>query len=319
MKSWILAGVMFSAAAAMGVSVAFKVRRDEIRNTLTSMMSAEETATYTAEVTVREKDRTMRFRVVKYAGRTFLEPLDGERRGRGPRGGPQRGPIVDLDLLLTNYDVDIERTEFVAGRAAKRVVIRPIRANRSGCTLWVDRETSVLLKMETPDRTIVTETIVFEAKPVEARPREDRHSHYHEARGRFEPRREGKPEHRELQEESLSRAVSFPVALPSWLPAGFKFHKAGSMKWGSQESVYVLYTDGLATISMFEMPENSEWARKWDWLGKKGKDGDCKAGKVAHGGRTTLTVTLDGVVVSVTGTIPEAELVDMMGSMEVRR
>lgn len=321
MKSWILAGVMFSAAAAMGVSTALKVREDAVRNTLASMMSAEENATYTAEVVIREKasGKTTRLRVVRFQGQMSVEPLEGERRGGRGRG--PRGPIVDVAILLENYDVAIQNDEILAGRVAKRVTIRPRHPNRPTCTLWVDRERSVLLKHETDERIVETESILFEAKPIERRGgRPDHHhSHYHEARGKVEWRPEGKPERRDnLDLASLPGAASFPVALPTWLPAGFRFYRAGFQKWGSHESLYIVYTDGLTTVSLFEMPANSEWAKKWDWLGKK-KDGDCQAGRVKRGGHTMLTVTLDGVVVTVAGTIPEQELVDLMGSFELKK
>ncbi|GEM_PF-6907585 len=301
MKRWGLIVLILGCLTATGLAVAAKVRRDNARNLLSSMVAAEESGTYTAEVSLRyqrgDSAKSHRIRVIRVSGQTFTEPLDpsSERRPRWRH----RGPITDVDLLLANYSVALEGEEPIAGRPARRVAVRPRHPDRPTCTLWIDRERSFLLKYETKDRTYETNAILFEAKAPER-------SDSGRSRGR-----------REVSLSELPQAVSFPVAVPSWLPKGFRLQRASVMKWESHESLHLLYTDGLATLSVFESPEGSEWGRRWEWLKKKG--GPCSAGKVSRGGWTTLTIALEGVVVTVAGSISEKELVDLLESMDVRR
>ncbi|MBI2901609.1 MAG: hypothetical protein HYY17_15605 [Planctomycetes bacterium] len=315
MRRWTLILILCGSAAATGLAVAAKVRRDAARNTLVAMVAAEENGTYTAEVRVRERregqEREHRFRVVRAGGRTSIDSVgepkerrggtDHRRRGGGPMMGPSRSrvPITDVDLVLQNYHVAVEGDESVAGRAARRIAVRPKFPGRPSCTLWIDRERSLLLKYETQDRTVETLSLSFEAKAPERKGWSRSH------------------ERREVSLADLPGAVGFPVAVPTWLPKGFRFHRATVSRRESVESLQLLYTDGLAVVSVLENPEGSEWGRSWNWL--KRKDDACRAGRISREGRTMLTVSLEGVVVTVAGSIPEKELVDLLGSMELRR
>lgn len=298
MKRALLVLVMASAAVTTGIAVADKVRRDDVRGTLRAMIAAEESPSYTADVVVREQrgDRTrvLRLRVTRHGGQTHVEPLDGAEH----RGGRHRVrlPITDVDLLVRNYDVSIEGEEAVAGRAARKIAVRPRHPDRPSCTLWIDRERSLLLRYETRDRTVDTESIRFEAKPVERRTWKG-------------------PEFRSVGQEELRTAVGFPVGIPLWLPRGFRFHKASAVKWESAEVLHILYTDGLAIVSVSQFPEGSRWGRTWDWMKKKGDT--IEAGRVVRGGRTMLTVVVGGVVITVGGSIAEQELKDVLESMDV--
>ena len=246
------------------------------------------------------------------------EGKKGDHRRGGPsryrsgrRGGPRgRKPsITDVDLLLRNYEVSIEGTESVAGRPCHRITVSPRYPGRPSCKLWVDREKSLLLRYESPDRKFQYETVEYDpAIDPKVFERKRRWS-------------KGPPSFSYVRKEvSLAEAkelVSFPVAQPTWLPKGFQFRKATYRKWGSRETLYLSYTDGLATISIFESAEGTEWGRSWSWLSKK-KDGTTQAGRYRRGNMTMLTVPLDGVIVTAVSSIPEEELKDLLSSLEIK-
>ncbi|MHC4606994.1 MAG: MucB/RseB C-terminal domain-containing protein [Planctomycetota bacterium] len=241
----------------------------------------------------------------------FTKERPRHRGPRGPRRGFGRGgpPILDVDLLLENYDVRVEGTETVAGRPCRKIAVRPRFEGRPTCTLWSDEERSLMMKFRSEHSAFEYESIEFDAVIDDKEFERKKH-------------RSGKPRdshHRSVTLDEAKELVSFPLARPEWLPEGFRFHEATYMKRDSFESLHALYTDGLATVSLMECPEGAGWGPPWMKSKKKKKKDTHKAGRYRRGNVTMLTVALEGVTVTVVGSIPEQDLVDLLSSLTIDR
>ncbi|MBI3097703.1 MAG: hypothetical protein HYY93_05560 [Planctomycetes bacterium] len=275
----------------------------------------------------------------------------GSREGRGG-GGPFRRfgadflawqhRIHDIDLLFQNYEVRRDGRESVAGRLAERVIVKPLRPGRPSRTMWIDPESGFLLAAET----VMPEdgsTATFRFDELEFQPEFPP--------GTFET--DPKPEAVDAPSEAAPKQKSpaggfslfsgfartntnletaraelkFPVLLPQSLPAGFAPDETAVLRLGDASALHLVYTDGLATLSLFEYDlKQIPWLGLFKWRGK-GKPGEvAPTAPVAPGEPVVrrfrmgpvavLQYEQAGTNVALIGSIPSEEMVAMLGTLK---
>lgn len=168
---------------------------------------------------------------------------------RGPSlAGAVPGKVVPLP---ENTTVRLLGTDVVAGRATYLLAVLPASGGPTR-RLWVDRSTGLVLKSEAWD----AERGVYYASTV--------------TRISFGPVPEElfrvpRPRGARLVEltapslgarrlSELARAVGFPLAAPADLPEGFRYRRGGVAVLGSTRAALLQYSDGVSTVSLFQVP-----------------------------------------------------------------
>ncbi|MCZ6678189.1 MAG: DUF4367 domain-containing protein [Candidatus Poribacteria bacterium] len=188
-------------------------------------------------------------------GRKTLGRRQGEKFGRRRRFPPRRQQMAtlsqkEMELLERNYRFDFATAEAIAGHEIDLVTISPRLEGRPTKRLYLARDTGIILRAEDlhPDGTLrlmfVYTQISFEPEKVQQK--------------LAELQRDGK------QPSEKKRRRSQPITLgdarkvldnrlvqPTYLPPGFQLLETRSIKHRS-ETVYLRYTDGLVTFSLFE-------------------------------------------------------------------
>lgn len=159
---------------------------------------------------------------------------------------PPRG----LDSLPAAYTATAEGEARMAGRAARLIQVRPRDAFRYGYRMWIDRETGLLLRSDllARDGTAVERLMFTQMRPLES-----------VSPDRFEPTLEGM----EYTEHGDPDAGARPLDDPKWrvtdLPAGFRTvsHRRRAMPPHGQAVQHSVFTDGLASVSVFVEPPDA--------------------------------------------------------------
>lgn len=186
---------------------------------------------------------------------------DGERqevhlvkKGRVLRGDAVNSyeklmaPEHERELLLANYRLSARGVEVVAGRPCWVLLIEPTAAGKPSQSLCLDQQTKVVLENKRfladrpfaamirfsrfePDAKLDDDLFAFDVETATAA-----------ARGL-------EPDFMTL--EQLNQATGKDAALPSELPAGFRFESADFFKVRAQTVRHARYTDGLSVLSLF--------------------------------------------------------------------
>lgn len=180
--------------------------------------------------------------------RAFLSP--------SPSTDAEAPPRNHLPLLLKNYTATLETDEYVAGRSAVVVAVRPRTPDRPSLKLWVDRETSVILRSE---RSHADGSIAQLAAFTEI--------HYQTPPERlfaFTPPPTVKarrlPWDQPLSIDALARRVRFRPIAPPQFPDGFTLDRAFLSRSHTLPVAVLYYTDGLATLT-FSQQKGAEGAQ----------------------------------------------------------
>lgn len=164
--------------------------------------------------------------------------------GRGfPSDLPKR-----LKGAMAFYDVEMGRTERVAGRQAQILNITPVDEYRYGYRLWVDNDSHLLLKSELLDNDgHVLEMFAFSSIDT------DIHISDHQ----FQPALVGEEMtiHRSEPEKAIDVAVQRSESRweATWLPAGFALvaFQTRMRALNGAEVEQRVYSDGLSSVSLF--------------------------------------------------------------------
>jgi sigma-E factor negative regulatory protein RseB len=167
-----------------------------------------------------------------------------EKRHAGGLLGP--GVPQPIEKVSDNYDYRILGGDRVAGRPTWVIGIESKRKDLYGYRLWIDTTTKLMLKSEALDSTgSVLEQVLYTeiAFPKEISDELLKPSvtgqgytwHTHE------------PSHQVAAEDVL------PKWQVQWLPEGFSMqgHQAHELKTGGEHVDHMVFTDGLATVSVF--------------------------------------------------------------------
>ncbi|MFN3286694.1 MAG: sigma-E factor regulatory protein RseB domain-containing protein, partial [bacterium] len=168
---------------------------------------------------------------------------------RGPSlAGAVPGKVPPLP---ENTTLRLLGNDVVAGRATYLLAVLPASGGPTR-RLWVDRSTGLVLKSEAWDAergVYYTSTVIrisFGPVPEELF-RVPRH------RGARLVELSAPPlGTRRLSE--LARAVGFPLAAPADLPEGFRYRGGGVAVLGSTRAALLQYSDGVSTVSLFQVP-----------------------------------------------------------------
>lgn len=155
-----------------------------------------------------------------------------------------------LDLLTRNYHVVTAGQDWVAGRAADVIDAWRRAEHRAHpvASFWLDRETGVLLRRESYDRDgkTVRGSAFFDIR-VDASviPTDDKLSVREPPAGRV-------ADARQLAESDLQAIARAGWTCPRRLADGLELRGARSLPDPAGKVMHLAYSDGLATVSVFE-------------------------------------------------------------------
>lgn len=251
-------------------------------------------------------------KVIQTDGAFYMTPLrEADRKRLSEAIKPiawyrilKRGEVFefeDPDLMLANYNVHKKGHETVAGRKVWKLAVRPRHSHRPSAELWIDKETKLQLKY-----------IRFnpEGEPVE----------------RFEFNQIQTPV--DLDASAFSRqgldyvvdvdpeesttpaiAIDFTPLQPDCLPNGFERKFSQSLKGRNGPVLHSLYTDGLASLSMYQRRMTDSEIAKAEQEPGADKDDSCKkVKKYSRKGRDIYFREFDGMRVSAVGDVDHCEI-----------
>jgi sigma-E factor negative regulatory protein RseB len=169
-----------------------------------------------------------------------------------PAGPFARTFVRRYDRISEYYDLTFFGEDRVADRAAVRLAVTPLDADRFGYRLWLDRETRLLLKSELVDADGQALEI-FQFSTIEIGDAVDPRA--------LEPVGEKQTPH--VTNLSLDSQPSIAVDQPvrwvvEWLPVGFTVESSGVRTTlnASRSINTMMFSDGLAAFSVFieDMP-----------------------------------------------------------------
>lgn len=160
-------------------------------------------------------------------------------------------PPRDLRSLPAHYRAELGGMARVAGREARILLIEGEDGYRYGYRMWIDSQTGLLLRSDlVGGENVVYERIMFtNIQPLDTVERE-----------RFEPSLEGE----EYSRHGNPSADSTRLEDPEWeltdLPPGFRLvsHHNQAMPPHGEAVQHSVYTDGLASVSIFVEPADTD-------------------------------------------------------------
>ena len=205
---------------------------------------------------------------------------DSERNQHDGRGSNRRGDRrrfsldrkrmgtlsqKEVELLAQNYTFDSVPTNPIAGQETDLVTVSPRFEARPTKRLYLARDTGVILRIEDfdPDGNLrfmsVYTQISFEEGAVKQKLAEWRR----DEKSPLEKRR------RRSQSITLDEAKTVlegKLIEPTYLPPGFELLETRYFKHRS-ETVYLRYTDGMLTFTVFESKRRQANNRNGEWRG----------------------------------------------------
>lgn len=251
--------------------------------------TATEKLSYTGTFVYRSGEQTETSRIIHIAGRNGvrerLETLDGQRREIVRSGDEvkcylpdsmtvkvdkQTDHMVfpkllreDLQDISEHYEVSHGGIERIAGYACQAIVLEPKDRMRYGHKLWADTSTGMLLKSQTlDDRNQVVEEFAFTQITIGGKI----------DRGQLKSKFLAKS--RDWRVEN-SGAVVTSLAASGWtikpeLPGFKKVTEMKRTQGGSSEVGHVVYSDGLAAVSVFIEPMANKTSLPQPGLSRQG-------------------------------------------------
>ena len=183
--------------------------------------------------------------------------------GRGDRGRfpLNRRPMATLsqkevELLAQNYTFDSVPAEPIAGQDTDLVTVSSRFEARPAIRLYLARDTGIILRIEDFDSNgnlrfmSVYTQINFEEEVVKqklAEWRRDEKSPVEKRRRRSQP----------ITFDEAKKVLEDKLVEPTYLPPGFEFLEARYFKH-RLDTVYLRYTDGMLTFTLFESKSGQE-------------------------------------------------------------
>jgi sigma-E factor negative regulatory protein RseB len=286
---------------------------------------ATEKLSYSGTFVYRSGDQTETSRIIHSVGRSGarerLETLDGQRREIVRSGDEvkcylpdsmtvkvdkQTDHVVFPTLLPENlqdisehYEVSTGGIERVAGYACQAIVLTPRDKLRYGHKLWADTSTGMLLKAQTlNDRNEVIEQFAFTQIAIGGKI----------DRGQLKSRFLDKSRGWRVEN---SGAVATSLAASGWtikpeLPGFRKVTEMKRTQGGSSEVGHVVYSDGLAAVSVFIEPMAKKTSLPQPGLSRQGAI-------------NIYSLQLENHLVTVVGEAPAESVKKLAESVEYRK
>jgi negative regulator of sigma E activity len=236
----------------------------------------------------------------------------------------------DARLLLRNYNVRVLDGDPVAGRNTYLVEVKPKSVGRPSMQLWMDAETAIALKMEKYDtqrflREFFTYSeISFNPDIDEAVFRDQGTNPDRSNPGKMRDREEiWNHRQGELDLDEVRKETGLNVMLPGQTPNGFILQSVQLVVMRMWKNVHLVYTDGLAIISVFQSP--SHGSRRERLMGQfmgRGEetsiDGiECKI--ITRGQSLIFRWNQDGVSLTLIGELERKDMVEFVKSFVGKR
>ena len=203
--------------------------------------------------------------------------------------------------ILERYTLKLGEVERVAGIECQMLTLEPKDSARYGYRLWVDRASGLLLRAQTlNERREVIEQIAF--TDVRIGERIDR------AKLRPSWSTEGwSVERSDYRKADLSQH--------GWLvpaPAGFRKTREVARRIGASDAMQAVFSDGLATVSVFIEPHSL--------LSAPGPASQMPSGDALqiHGPTSAFSRRVGDSLVTVVGEVPPSTVRSVAGSVEFR-
>ena len=156
----------------------------------------------------------------------------------------------ELELLTQNYQFHLSSGSTIAGEETEEIKIYPLFEDRPTKRLFIARRNGIILRVDEFDYTghlrfvsLFTQ-IEFDQKKVEetlAELKGDKKLIYEKREHRSRP----------IKEVEVEKALGVRLVQPTYLPPGFQLLDTRHIKRRAS-IVFLRYTDGLATFSLFE-------------------------------------------------------------------
>ena len=287
--------------------------------------SATEKLSYTGTFVYRSGDQSETSRIVHIVGkrgaRERLETLDGQRREIVRSGDEVKCYLPDsmtvkvdkqtdhmvfpkllpenLQDISEHYEVSTGGIERIAGYDCQSIVLEPKDKMRYGHRLWADTSTGMLLKSQTLDeKNEIVEQFAFTQIAIG-----------------------GKIDQKQLKSKFLAKsrdwhvensgAVATSLAASGWtikpeLPGFRKVTEMKRSQGGSREVGHVVYSDGLAAVSVFIEPVAKKTSLPQPGLSRQGAI-------------NIYSRQLDNHLVTVVGEAPAESVKKLAESVEYRK
>lgn len=219
-----------------------------------------------------------------------------------------------LNLLRANYDLTMHGRATLLNRPATLLSIASKHPGRRSKTVWVDRETGLVLRVEDRNEAgkLVEESFF---SSIILNPRID------PAVFATNEWSDHAVEENEViacgSMQEVQKEAGFALAAPVYLPAGFALDGLRVIRYVGRPMVHFIYTDGLAQVSLYERvaPPTDRAARAWPG-GTPERRGDVDIWK--RGPFTVLRRSDAGKLYTVVSSdITEAEAIKLIESLYV--
>lgn len=177
-------------------------------------------------------------------------PINVGRRAHGRSFSPLNG--VSGEQLDSLYEMQLLADGRVAGRTAHQLLIKPRDDLRFGYRLYIDRATGLPLRSAMYDE---NQTVLSQMMFVELRVDDD-----------ITPIEFDLAAMQKARPDDAIATLRERLAPPAWhfteVPAGFKLnaHRRRALTDGSGALEHFIFSDGLATVSVYVMPTDGEHA-----------------------------------------------------------
>ena len=284
---------------------------------VSGMSAADKRSNYEGTFVLRKSDKMMTMRVVHGVDERgvweSMESLNGEARKIVRHNNevisiyPERKlvtvsqmgdkpglhPILpeNLDKLGNYYTIHQLGDDRIAGRSTSVLNLKPKDAYRYGYRYWLDSDTGVLLKCDLLDENNeIVEQMMYTSFNKDVTAPESAFN---------------LPELKGYTRQMLDKSRGQPVDT-GWrvtnMPQGFMLTQSTVRNDGNSESLHLMFSDGLASVSVFIEPAQSSAHRL--------------AGVSSMGALNAYGKQLDGDQITVMGEVPQATVTRIAESME---
>ncbi len=214
-----------------------------------------------------------------------------------------------LDLLQTNYDLDITGSDLLLDRPVAVLAFKPRHPGRMTMTAWIDEETGLVLRTEERNEAgmLVEELFLteFETDP-------------HITSDTFATN-EWTGKSVEINQviacgsiSEVQREADFRLNAPVYIPPGFILQHRRVIQHHGQPVVHFMYSDGLSRMSLFQRVASSEEADRSP-KGTPDLLGDVRVWD--RGPYSILRRYYDGKLFTVIGDVAVSESVELLTSL----
>ncbi len=214
-----------------------------------------------------------------------------------------------LDLLQTNYDLEIAGTDRLLDRPVAVLAFKPRHPGRMTMTAWIDEETGLVMRTEERNEAgvLVEEVFLkeFEQDPLISPDIFDTE--------------EWTGKSVEINQviacgsiSEVQKEANFKLNAPVYVPPGFILQQRRVMQHHGQPLVHFMYSDGLSRISLFQRIASSEASHRSP-RGTPEVHGDVRVWE--RGPYSILRRHYDGKLFTLIGDVAVGESVELLTSL----